>query len=405
MWKQYKRILNIAKTDALQSFLPIILWYIVGYIYKDRDLSNIFSLTYYFQFIYAIVYDVILVGTVKYTKKNKDNSLDAPYSAIITGALIMFSIVIGIGLNIDVLLAYFDASSKYQYFYILALIYISTDYVICGISKILQYLGKHNDAFKITVIYHSVRIGSIFVAKIINDIVDKNNYITSLVVAGTCIITFSLYAITKYCKIHKFVFNCFKGIFIEAPSIVYGIMMFIIYFFGFQKAAVGSASFLAAYNISTMCTDTQWDILHCSIDTNTSVQLCDGSFEKNKKDIYKASMLYSLTLLLSSFILIMISSIGATFDLKAALTMYIIECITFIWYSAMYVQQSWLKIFYSGKFMVLQVIVGYTMRVFLTFTINSMYRLNIPVFINSIFMFVTTLIMYKYYRKQRRTEV
>ena len=116
-------------------------------------------------------------------------------------------------------------------------------------------------------------------------------------------------------------------------------------------------------------------------------------------------MLYSLTLFLSSFVLIMICSIGATFDLKAALLMYLIECITFIWYSIMYVQQSWLKLFYSGKFMVLQVIVGYTVRVILTFSINSMYRLNIPVFINSIFMFVTTLIMYKYYRKQRGREV
>ena len=133
--------------------------------------------------------------------------------------------------------------------------------------------------------------------------------------------------------------------------------------------------------------------------------MCDGSFEKNKKDIYKASMLYSLTLFLSSFVLIMICSIGATFDLKAALLMYLIECITFIWYSVMYVQQSWLKLFYSGKFMVLQVIVGYTVRVILTFSINSMYRLNIPVFINSIFMFVTTLIMYKHYRKQRKQEV
>lgn len=405
MWKQYKRILNIAKTDALQSFLPIILWYIVGYIYQDRDLSNIFSLTYYFQFVYAIVYDVILVGTVKCTKKNKDASLDAPYSAVITGALIMIGIVIGIGFNTDTVLRYFNASSKYKYFYILALIYLSTDYVMCGISKILQYSDKHDDAFKITVAYHSIRIGSVFIAKIANDIIDKNNYIVSLAVAGTCILTFALYAIIKYCRIHKFVFNCFKGVFIESPSIVYGIMMTVIYFFGLQKAAVGSASFLAAYNISTMCTDTQWDILHCSIDTNTSVQLCDGSFEKNKKDIYKASMLYSLTLFLSSFVLIMICSIGATFDLKAALLMYLIECITFIWYSVMYVQQSWLKLFYSGKFMVLQVIVGYTVRVILTFSINSMYRLNIPVLINSIFMFVTTLIMYKYYRKQRRAEV
>ena len=48
-----KRLLRISFDLSLLSFIPIILWFLLGII-VDKNLINIFTLTYPLQFIYLL---------------------------------------------------------------------------------------------------------------------------------------------------------------------------------------------------------------------------------------------------------------------------------------------------------------------------------------------------------------
>lgn len=56
-----KRLLKISFDLSLLSFIPIISWFLLGIII-DKNLINIFTLTYPIQFIYCIIKSVFSTG-------------------------------------------------------------------------------------------------------------------------------------------------------------------------------------------------------------------------------------------------------------------------------------------------------------------------------------------------------
>ena len=61
--------------------------------------------------------------------------------------------------------------------------------------------------------------------------------------------------------------------------------------------------FLAEYNMMSLCTDTQWDVLSTGIDTNTTLNVADGKYDKS---LYYIHIVYSVILFVSSALLLVI---------------------------------------------------------------------------------------------------
>lgn len=385
-------LLKISITDCLQSLLPILMWFVLGIVYGDTDYFNVFTLTYPFQFVWFLINSLVVVGAIKYeTKENKEDNNYA-YSAIIVSFIIFLAVIVLVALNIDKI----SPNTKYNELYIYSLICLALDIIAVGICKVEQYNNNNKSAFNISVEYYTTRIILVAIVRLL-----INNKIQAIEITVMLLILYVIVLCTRKMKITHFYFNVFKGVKYQISESISSIAMFIIYFFGLQKVINGSEAFLVAYNICAMCTDTQWDILWSAIETNTSIEVCNGTYDKNVKTLIKNSVLYSLLLLLSSLIMLAISYIITQYDIKAALIILMLECSLFPYYALRYVYESYLMIEYSGIWLVIIPLIGYTIRTILSFTINSCYALSISVGVCAVYGCTAIVILYAIQRKKK----
>ena len=87
-----KRLLRIAFNSAIFSFIPILSWFCLGLI-VDKNLANIFTLTYPLQFIWLLLKSIF--GTGANISKQIDQDENAVLSGMTSGTIIGF-IVFGL---------------------------------------------------------------------------------------------------------------------------------------------------------------------------------------------------------------------------------------------------------------------------------------------------------------------
>ena len=93
-----KRLLRISFDLSLLSFIPIISWFLLGII-VDKNLINIFTLTYPLQFIYYIIKSIFSTGAN--ISKEKDKNENAVMSGLVLGTIVSIIIFTIILLNVD----------------------------------------------------------------------------------------------------------------------------------------------------------------------------------------------------------------------------------------------------------------------------------------------------------------
>ena len=117
-----KRLLRIGFDLSLLSFIPILSWFLLG-ITVDKNLINIFTLTYPLQFIYYILKSVFSTGAN--ISKEKDKNENAVMSGLLIGSIvstIIFAIVI---LNIEKYISFMNMDiTTYKTFAIYSVINI-----------------------------------------------------------------------------------------------------------------------------------------------------------------------------------------------------------------------------------------------------------------------------------------
>ena len=123
-----KRLLRISFDLSLLSFIPIISWFLLGIII-DKNLINIFTLTYPLQFIYYIFKSIFSTGAN--INKEKDGNNDATMSGLVIGSILstlVFSIIL---FNIDGYISFMNMDiSIYKTFAIYSVLelYISLEF-------------------------------------------------------------------------------------------------------------------------------------------------------------------------------------------------------------------------------------------------------------------------------------
>lgn len=82
-----KRLLRISFNAAIFSFIPILSWFCLGLL-VDKDLVNVFTITYPIQFVYSVL--VSMFGTGANICKEKENKEDAVLSSMTIGIIVSF---------------------------------------------------------------------------------------------------------------------------------------------------------------------------------------------------------------------------------------------------------------------------------------------------------------------------
>ena len=93
-----KRLLRISLDTLLMSTLPIVMWILLGIII-NKDITNVFTLTYPIQFVTTLLVAIFGTGAnINAIKSDKKNLVD---SNIILGSIIGFLVLLILCLKVD----------------------------------------------------------------------------------------------------------------------------------------------------------------------------------------------------------------------------------------------------------------------------------------------------------------
>lgn len=135
-----KRLLKISIDLSLLSFIPVLSWFCLSLII-DRNLINIFTLTYPMQFIFYILKSIFSTGAN--INKEKDNNKDSVMSGIVVGGIISIIIYGLILFNINSYINFMNMDfSLYKNFTIYSILQLFIQLIFMFIIEKLYYEEK-----------------------------------------------------------------------------------------------------------------------------------------------------------------------------------------------------------------------------------------------------------------------
>ena len=331
-----KRLLKISFDFSLSSFIPIISWFLLGII-VDKNLINIFTLTYPIQFIYCIIKSVFSTGAN--ICKEKDKNKDAVMSGILIGTIVSFVIFAMLLINIDNYISFMNMDIKtYKIFTIYSVLQLFICLEFIMILNKLYYEEKNTLANKYSLIFNLLN----FILLIGTSLITKNQFI---IITTTLIplALFTLYIYIKNSNKFKLQLNVLKCIQYDSVELLNNIAFFLIFLFGLSNALEYGEQFAIALTFITLITDTQWDTADAIV-TAATIDISKNEF--NYK--YHRNNAYKLLGILFVTSLIMFVCLYSFYDLDFKITMiyFGFEIVNFIIYpiyriTTCYLQLEW----------------------------------------------------------------
>lgn len=264
-----KRLLRIAFNSAIFSFIPILSWFCLGLI-VDKNLANIFTLTYPLQFIWLLLKSIF--GTGSNISKQIDQDENAVLSGMTSGTIIGF-IVFGLfALNLKSYIKFMNLDYEiYKEFALYSVIQLYIQLLFAFVLEKLYFEGKEKKANKYCIQLNLLN----FVVLILSAIFIKNK-ISIIIITLLSIFIYTLAILIKQYRKFKLEIHIIKYIRYESVEIANNLLFFLIYLFGLSNALEYGEKYTVALNFVALITDTQWD----SFDAITTVAKIDIS--KNK---------------------------------------------------------------------------------------------------------------------------
>lgn len=315
-----KRLLRISFNQAIFSFIPILSWMMLGLI-LDKNLANVFTLTYPLQFIWQIFRSIFATGAN--INKEKDKKENAVLSGMTLGTVIGFVVFGFIAINIKSYIEFMNMDYNiYKEFALYSVIQLYIQLIFSFVMEKLYFEGKEKLANKYMLILNILNFGVLMAASLL--IKDKTIIIITTLIT---IFIYTLYITIKQYRKFKFEVNLLKYIKYESVSIARDIFFFLTYLFGFSNALEFGEEYITALNFAALVTDTQWDSFG-AVDTVAKIDISKGEFnyKEHKKNAYKL-----LGILLSTTFLMLIFSYRY-YELNLTITlMYLsVEIVNFL---------------------------------------------------------------------------
>ena len=223
-----KRLLSISLDTLLISTMPIIMWILLGII-LDKNIANVFTLTYPIQFIITLLLSIFGIGpNINKTKNNKEYLVD---SNIILGSGISLLITIILCINVDNYIKLMSMDVQiYKVFCIYSFILMYLQLILQLVCQKLYYLEKNKESNKLTIIFNMVNIISIIILSFIT-----RNQIVSVVFTISIDVIMILFILLKNIKTFCLKFEVLKNMKYVSNDIFDRLGMFLIYFIGFKN--------------------------------------------------------------------------------------------------------------------------------------------------------------------------
>ena len=378
-----KRLLKICFDTIIFSFIPILSWFVLGLL-VDKDLINVFTLTYPFQFVYATLRSIFAVGPNIYKEKHKNKNvvMSSMVLGIITGLIVFGSVAI----NIDSYISFMNMDiNTYHNFALYSVIQLYIQLIFSFILQKLYYEDKNDLANKYTLSFNLTN----FIVLITSSIFLKNQINIVFITILSIFLYVIIILIKEYDKF-KFEFHILSFIKYDSVDIYENIFFFIIYLFGISNAASFGNEYMIAINFVALITDTQWDGID-AIATVAKIDISrnDFNYKKHRNNAYKLLGILFITILLLFIIVFPFNEL----NLMLVLIYLIFEIINFLIYPIYRIKTCYLQLEYSSFITANNKSITSVLRTLLSF-LPTPFCTSIGQITSSVYQFITINIIF-----------
>lgn len=379
-----KRLLRISFDLSLLSFIPIISWFLLGIII-DKNLINIFTLTYPLQFIYYIIKSIFSTGAN--ISKEKDKNQDSVMSGLLIGSIVSIIIFTIILLNVDNYINFMNMSTQiYKNFTIYSILQLFISLEFAMIQNKLYYEEKNKLANKYSLIFNLLS----FILLIGTSLITKNQ-MTIITMTLIPLILFTIYVYIRNSNKFKLNINILKCIKYDSVELFNNIAFFLIFLFGLSNALEYGEIYATALTFISLITDTQWDTADAIVvASNIDISKRKFNYKEHIKNAYK------LLVILFGTSLIMFSILYSFYDLNFKITMvyFSFEIINFLLYPIYRIKTCYLQLEYSAIKTTSNKMIASILRMSMSF-LKTPYCTGIGQVCSSIYQFVTVSLMFR----------
>ena len=390
-----KRLLRIAFNSAVFSFIPILSWFCLGLI-VDKNLANIFTLTYPLQFIWLLLKSIF--GTGANISKQIDQDENAVLSGMTSGTIIGF-IVFGLfALDLKSYIKFMNLDYEiYNEFALYSVIQLYIQLLFAFVLEKLYFEGKEKKANKYCIQLNLLN----FVVLILSAIFIKNK-ISIIIITLLSIFIYTLAILIKQYRKFKLEIHIIKYIRYESVEIANNLLFFLIYLFGLSNALEYGEKYTVALNFVALITDTQWD----SFDAITTVAKIDISKNKfnyieHRNNAYRLLGILAFT----TFIMLLISYRFYELNLVITFIYLSFEMANFILYPIYTLKTCYLQLGKLAKNITTNKITAGVIRFFISL-IKTPYCTGIGQITSTLYQVITVNSMfYKNYEIDKKGNV
>ncbi len=378
-----KRLLRISFDLSLLSFIPIISWFLLGII-VDKNLINIFTLTYPLQFIYYIIKSIFSTGAN--ISKEKDKNKDAVMSGLMLGTIVSIIIFTIILLNVDNYISFMNMDiSTYKNFTIYSILQLFICLEFAMMQDKLYYEEKNKLANKHSLVFNLLN----FILLIGTSLITKNQ----IIIIATTLIPLAIYTLYIYIKNSnkfKFNINVLKCIKYDSVELFNNIAFFLIFLFGLSNALEYGEMYATALTFIALITDTQWDTFD-AIKEAATIDISKRKFNY----IEHRNNAYKLLGILFGTCLIMFVLLYGFYDLDFKITMiyFSFEIVNFLIYPIYRIKTCYLQLEYSAFKITSNKIIASILRMFMSL-LKTPFCTGIGQVCSSVYQFITVSIMF-----------
>ena len=378
-----KRLLKVSLDLALLSFIPIMSWFCLSLII-DKNLINIFTLTYPIQFILYILKSVFSTGAN--ISKEKDKNEDAVMSGIVLGSIIAFIIFGILLLNIEKYITFMNMDVNfYKTFAIYFVLQLFIQLIFMFILEKLYYEEKNTEANKYSITFNILN----FITLIGSSLITKNQIII-ISVSLVSILLFTIYIAIKSFNKFKFKINILKCIRYDSVELFNYIAFFFIYLFGLSNTIEFGEQYTIALTFVSLITEILWDTFYAiSIVAKIDISKNKFNYKEHIKNAYKLLGILLLFGLIMSLILFKFYNL----DLTLTLIYFAFDLINFVIYPVYIIKTCYLQLEYSAIKTTTNEIIASILR-FLISLWPTPFCTGIGQVISSVYQYITINFMF-----------
>lgn len=334
-----QRLLKISFDQALLSLTPILSWFLLSII-VDKNLINVFTITYPLQCIYGIVRSPFAVGANIH--KSKDKNPNAVMSGLVIG-IILTLVFFGFALlNINSYIDFMNMDpSIYRMFVTYSIINIATQTIFSFILDKLYYENKNSRANFYSIFFNLLN----FVVLIGTALVTKDQA-SIVLVTSIVMVLFTISVLFANWESFRFHINIFKCLKYDSSSLASSVFGFLTFFFGLSNALEFGPQYGLAITFVALVTDTQWDILE-AVTILAKIDISQKKFNL-KKSLRNAYILVALIYVTS---IAMFIGLFHLYDLSLPITLIFLgfELLDFALCPIYYLRTSFLQLNWSAS--------------------------------------------------------